>query len=84
MSSYLEVIWQPSSLSVNKDTEVTDKAQGLPYFAFVPPSKKTENQSKSLSEGFSTAGQSCLVGKIQYGKKKNITKSGLIRRYRTG
>lgn len=70
MSSYLQVIGQPPSLSVNQVTEMTDKAQGLSYFAFSPPSKKTENQSESLSGGFSRAGQSCLIGKIQYSEKK--------------
>lgn len=85
MSSYWQGIWQPSSLSVNEETAVTDKAQGLPDFAFLPPSKKTENQSESLSRGFSMAGWSCLVGKIQYSKKKKIlTECGPARKYRAG
>lgn len=36
MSSYLQVTGQPPSLSVNQETEMTDKAQGLSYFAFLP------------------------------------------------
>lgn len=51
VSSYLQDIWQPSSLNVNNEAEVTDKAQELPYFAFLLLSKKAENQSENLSWG---------------------------------
>lgn len=73
--TYLQVIQQPFFLHVNKEAEVTDKAQGLLYFSFLPPFKKTEDQSESLSQGFTTAGQSCLVGKIQYSKGKKTLKT---------
>lgn len=70
MSSYLQVIGQPPSLSVNQETEMTDKAQGLSYFAFSPPSKKTENQSEASQGALAGLARVASLEKFNTARKK--------------